>query len=246
MMRFLRAVLVGSLVLSFATPAHANLIDQGTFTTDTATGLDGLHLTATRNLSYLDVTAQLGSTFSGYRYATADEVKTFFLDAGIAGTPQPCTPSPACFYATDPNATVENFINLIGGSIFAPVYLADGVFGLTSTPYGPPSWPGCGPGCIAYVNAEVRTNTGFGEVVIGGGLRDYISDPSYASWLVRPTQTSPVPAPPTLPLFATGLGLMAWLARRRTVSRNLTFDRSSGMQIRKNWRHSAGGMVFAT
>ena len=51
--------------------------------TDTVTGLQWLNLTQTAGMSYNNVTSDLSTTFSGFTLASADQVATFFADAGI-------------------------------------------------------------------------------------------------------------------------------------------------------------------
>jgi hypothetical protein len=66
--------------------AHAMLIDNGNYTTDTVTGLDWLDLTATRGESFDNIVAQMGpgGTYAGWRHATREEVKQFWINAGGA------------------------------------------------------------------------------------------------------------------------------------------------------------------
>ena len=68
---FLMSLFLNSLV-------SADIIDNGRYTTDTATGLDWLDVTASLNKSYNEVIEQFGPNgeFSGYRYATATEFNT--------------------------------------------------------------------------------------------------------------------------------------------------------------------------
>src|SRR5262249_5795573 len=63
---------------------------DGFITRDSATGLDWLDLSLTRNRSHDDIigkdgTNELGAggEFAGFRYATAEEVQTLYLHAGI-------------------------------------------------------------------------------------------------------------------------------------------------------------------
>ena len=57
----------------------------GSITYDTETGYEWLDLTESLNMSFNDVSAQLGpgGQFYGFRYATAEEVGDLFLAAGI-------------------------------------------------------------------------------------------------------------------------------------------------------------------
>jgi len=69
-----------TLVLSLIaiSPIKADIIDNGSFTTDTQSGLDWLDVTETTYKSYNDVIEQFGKggDFEGYRYATALEFNT--------------------------------------------------------------------------------------------------------------------------------------------------------------------------
>jgi len=67
-----------------AAPSHAALIDNNTYTTDTATRLDWLDLTATRGLSYDQVLEQTqpGGALDGWRHASRDDVRSFWVNAG--------------------------------------------------------------------------------------------------------------------------------------------------------------------
>lgn len=62
------------IALTIAVPVHAALVDKGSFTTDTGSGLDWLDLTETDNMSMLDAVA----ANSGWRLATESEVQGLF------------------------------------------------------------------------------------------------------------------------------------------------------------------------
>ena len=61
--------------LSTLFQANAAIIDNGSYTTDTESGLDWLDVTLSINRSYSDVSSQFGSggDFEGWRYATGIE-----------------------------------------------------------------------------------------------------------------------------------------------------------------------------
>ncbi len=69
-----------AIALVLSTSAHAAIIDHGNYTTDTSSGLDWLDLTETIDMTYAEVTAQLGpgGSLQGWRYATVSEVSGFF------------------------------------------------------------------------------------------------------------------------------------------------------------------------
>lgn len=79
-------LLAGTLV-AICNSCLAALVDHGTFTSDTLSGLDWLDLTITRGQSYDDVTGQMGAgqAYEGWRYASRDEVREFWADAGGLG-----------------------------------------------------------------------------------------------------------------------------------------------------------------
>ena len=78
--------LVG-IVLIFSNTANAALIDNGSYTTDSRTGLLWLDLTQTTNLSYDYVSSQLseGGQFEGWSYATGIQIASLFDSAGATG-----------------------------------------------------------------------------------------------------------------------------------------------------------------
>lgn len=68
--------------------AHAEIIDNDSFTTDTTSGLDWLDVTASQGLSYNEVVSQMGSggLFEGWRYASTNELYGLFLNTGATLT----------------------------------------------------------------------------------------------------------------------------------------------------------------
>lgn len=85
-MKFWNFALVG-IVLTLSNSANAALIDNGSFTTDTASGLDWLDLTQTVNTEYSVVESQMGAggQFEGWTLASRDQVITFLGNAGGNG-----------------------------------------------------------------------------------------------------------------------------------------------------------------
>lgn len=67
--------------VSFNTYAlPSNIFDNDTYTTDVVTGLDWLDLSETNDMSYNYVSGQLGAggAFEGWRYATSEQVVSFW------------------------------------------------------------------------------------------------------------------------------------------------------------------------
>jgi len=123
-------------ILMTGLPAKASLIQAtdsnfglNSQTVDTATGLTWLDLTASAGYSYQQVLAatQSGGMFGGYRYATAQEVLSFYLDAGIPGV--------GVYSGSDP--TIASFLSLVGATSSQDGHPE--TFGLSSTSDGPGS-----------------------------------------------------------------------------------------------------------
>jgi hypothetical protein len=77
-----------AVVFSFISmSSQAALVDNGTVTHDTVSGLDWLDLTLSADRSYNDVSVNfgVGGDFEGYRYATETEITAFFDSAGGIG-----------------------------------------------------------------------------------------------------------------------------------------------------------------
>ena len=68
-------------------PAQAALIDNGSYTSDTVTGLDWLDLTSPMSLgkSFNTVTGLFATTLAGWHYASGAQVSKLFDDAGGIG-----------------------------------------------------------------------------------------------------------------------------------------------------------------
>ena len=191
---------------------------DGTNTFDTATGLLWLDLRESVNRSFLDVSANFGpqGDFSGYRYATASEVLSLWSHAGLigSGTILSCT-GWDCIYAERVAASpVRDFVELFGGRTWEQNFPFDGLIGLSSTL----SVACSGCGYTAYMTPELRIyENGSADAEIVEGLRDYISSPSYASWLVSNTAVSAIPIPTTVWLFISGISGLGVFARRRNA-----------------------------
>lgn len=71
--------------LMMTAPASAVLIDNGTTTIDTDTGLEWLDLTESTGFSFAAASAEfgVGGAFEGYRHATEADINTFTTNAGF-------------------------------------------------------------------------------------------------------------------------------------------------------------------
>jgi hypothetical protein len=72
-----RIILLTTLMLPFSV-ANSAIIDNGDYTTDSASGLDWLDVTQTINLSYDNVYSEvsIGGEYAGWRYATLNDLYT--------------------------------------------------------------------------------------------------------------------------------------------------------------------------
>ena len=116
-------------------PAKGNLIQASdprfglnSLTIDTGTGLGWLNLAASAGLSYQQVLAdtQPGGSFSGFRFATAQEVLTLYASAGIPGTGYYPAPAPS-------ELSILSLISLVGATSFQDGYPE--TFGISATSY---------------------------------------------------------------------------------------------------------------
>ena len=219
---------------SFASNASASTVvnyGDGSNSLDTSTGLLWLDLNLSINRSYLDVSANfdVGGDFAGYRYATAYEVMQLWQHAGVTGpgvgTPQPCTPSPGnslCFAETTPVAATATLVALLGGDTWTPDFSKGGVIGLSSTPMAL-VYDGSGNPIQAYYTPQIdlyfdpanASTYALASALVVQGLRDYISEDIYGSWLVSTTRLEVVPIPAALPLLASCLGALGFIGWRR-------------------------------
>lgn len=177
-------------------PAQAALVDKGNTTLDTDTGLEWLDLTASVNRSFFDVSSSFsaGGAFEGYRYATEEELVTFWTNAGIpdigfdtAANKQPVAALQALIGVTQP----------ISG--FGPRS-----FGFTSFIQGPDARR-----VSLLIDGESGTGTAF---PFSFSRSEDTASPVVGSYLVRP---SVVPVPASVLLLVTGLTAVVSLRRRQ-------------------------------
>ncbi len=124
-------LLAAAVLVTAPTVSNAALIDAGTYTTDTATGLDWLDLTASSNLSYNYVSSQFGSggLFEGWRYATSAETEALLQNLGFTiGYSVGAIGSAPAGYA----AALTNLVNLFGDTLATSGPSYRGALGLTS------------------------------------------------------------------------------------------------------------------
>ena len=202
--RFSACMLAAGLL--FAEPTMAELIDQGTRTSDTSTGLDWLDLTESGGYTYSDVAASESPfTQAGWRHATTTEVCSLF--AAYATEADPC---PSTLTFSTPTGSQDNFVDLLGvtGSAFVSGEYTRGLFDDSDSGSDPSVY---GFAFASKGNAYARVRIVADEypshwTQIGQPL------PDSGHFLVR--ASSPIPEPGSAALLVLGLGALA--GRNRT------------------------------
>jgi len=197
-----------------ATTAKAVLIDNGSTTLDTVTGLEWLDVTATTGQSYNDVIGGFGGYIaSGYRYANVTEMCGLFGSLGDS--------LPSCLSQTGAVETISatssaTLVNLLGDT-FLP---NGGFFGVTCGIYddGNAGDGSVGSGAIKAdsFNGHCQQQALENTVAAFANNRTVSSSGNsfVGSYLVRDTA---VPEPGTMALF--GLSIIGiGFARRRQAA----------------------------
>lgn len=185
---------------------HAAIVDLGSITRDTATGLDWLDLTATRNRSYLDIAAQLGSggEFAGWRFATSAEAQAIEMELGVY---QRILHSDSVGMARFAYATA-----LFGDTFHQSDSFETGFRGITSDVPG--TWCSNCHYIMGLLNDERNPSVGY-YPYLSGAIADSLVSPYDGSFLVRP---SAVPITDTAWLFGSSLVGLTGLARKRNAT----------------------------
>ena len=196
--------------------AHAQLIDAGSTTVDSQSGLEWLDLSASNGLSFTQVSAGFGASgaFDGYRYATSAEVADLLGEFGLPVAP----------YATYPTslapqlAQFDSYLGLNFGGL-GPAYgfqamVGDAIAGFSG--YHPlffafPNSANTALGSGPFVAAGDRLIDANAEVTVGYG--ENFAERNLGHFLVR--SVSPVPEPSTWLLLAGGLALIGVQVRAR-------------------------------
>ncbi len=201
----LRTILSSFLALT-CFGATAALVDHGSYTTDTSSGLDWLDVTATQGLSYGEIQASALVT-SGWRFAARDELSGLLANFGLP----PVTRNSLNSY---PNATVRAAVHQVAdllGNTFTPPNYGGYWYGLVGF-YDPPEFDpivGFDRASAFFLFDEMRD---YNQAFIASNNAVFalsVSDPIYGGFLVRGAATVPEPSTPLLFVSALLLCLMA-------------------------------------
>lgn len=199
--------------------AQASIIDNGTYTTDTVSGLDWLDVTRTAGMSFNTVLSEIavGGTLYGWRYATADQLAELVNGLPITYTsniPIPSVSSYARVTGSD-RIILDGLTTSLGITFSNSIYAShDRVNGLTADAMSTNS-----PYHYISTFESVDHNLAgyhFSQVSFRDSYQhSTLSNESVGSFLVRDTAISPVPAPPAVILMLAGLGLLGLTKRFR-------------------------------
>ena len=129
-------------ILAVTLNANAAIVDNGTYTTDTGTGLDWLDVTATLGLSYNQVVAELGAegAYDGWRYATASEFDSLITNFGYMTVSTNCNYGVLfCDRNTSPeydSDLIETIVHILGDTYDAHHDLTNSVYDVPSSGSG--------------------------------------------------------------------------------------------------------------
>ncbi len=173
-------------VVTLGEYANAELIDLGTVTRDTGTGLDWLDMSLSKNLSPLQIIegADLGClSCQGWRHASLTEIQTLLEHAGMdlqfgGNTPQNY-------------AGAQLVINLLGstGSNTTPP-CSSNVYIVAFSGEEPPNLLGRLYVPLVIVGICPTGNVG-GANLKAQILPSYVANPMYGNWLVKPSTEPP-------------------------------------------------------
>jgi hypothetical protein len=197
----MRSLVVALLLLGL--PVHAALVDSGSYTTDTVSGLDWLNLDKTNGLT---MSAALAAN-SGWRYALYTEIDNLYATA-FPGIPNPADLGYTNIYDNSPQqqSSVNAFIDHFGTTGYQGTLTVSQGFYFGES------------GDVFFLGVQRYPNLTYSHIYM-----DYtelrFSDPVYTqdnvgTYLVR---TSAVPIPAAVWLVGSALAGLGWLRRKPTA-----------------------------
>lgn len=208
---FYRLILV--MTLSFSSmAAHAAIIDNNTYLTDTTTGLDWLDLTATIGMTFDEITSsQSTGNLVGWELASASQLNQLIYNStGVDASYQ------YGYYANTYGDSLLVLQTTLGLTSISEGN--DGTNSVTSY-YSQGYLLGDSGWLSGYYLATMSTNSQVNEPTSGVlslfKTATYRGNFTYPAYLVRDSQISPVPEPDTSAMLLMGAGVMGFMARRR-------------------------------
>jgi len=206
----IRTILASLLLFGLFSSANAALIDNGSYTSDTQTGLDWLDLTETQNKSYDYVSSQLGTggLYAGYAYATSSQFYTLVSNYTGVGAADVFEHD-----FTEGADSIDPLVQLLGNtntsnSTNSPS-LMNSAYGLIADQYDANThWA-----ALIYDRDEASIYNDFSIAEYYRGLANNQADVNIGSYLVR--QTASIPESPSIFLLALGLLGLFGVARRK-------------------------------
>ena len=195
----IKSISLAAIALVLSTSAKSALIDNGDITTDTITGLEWLDATLSADKSYKYVSSQfgIGGVFEGWRYATSNELSSFFDSAGGGGEYIGTSESHSTF--------VPELIEMWGVTAVWSANTSINAL-LADTPADGQHYYTAVYDMYSYTNRNDYIN------LFEGSWNDTSTWYGISSALVR---TSAVPVPAAVWLFGSGLIGLIGLARRK-------------------------------
>ena len=196
----MKILLVSILLLGFASSANAAIIDNGSYTTDTVSGLDWLDLTEStgRNYNYVSSQFGVGGLYEGYRYASFIEFNNFVTN--YTGTAITCTSCDTFF--TEGSDSIDGLVSLLGNTLRYTDAIPDAFsYGFI----GDVQSNGNASIAVIYDFNEILDNKQDFARAYWGYTSPDIGSREIGSYLVRESSIASVPESASLYLLAFGL-----------------------------------------